>query len=294
MNAPHLLRFFVNYLLRNEVFPEKACEDSLRRALDIIELAGKELPLTSKVAKALPDTFSAACRNHWGGNVQGYVTGTDSTNEFESALRAENIEVINSEDALGDALGDADLSMSSGVEDGGWSVEAPTATDWQFSASPTLLTLLGPTALPLTHMPGVVERSVRRIISISAPLSMDKSLLATDAAAVERDLRAQMYSVEMGSWPDWDAEGSEYAVPAILRTHLPSVNTHTVENRITLLVEPAAAVHLCVGMGLGGIWVQLARMVGTHPTGEGEDATSEGLWYLENVMWVLPSYWIAH
>ncbi|KAJ7608872.1 hypothetical protein DFH06DRAFT_1309095 [Mycena polygramma] len=93
VNAPRLLRFFVNFLLRNEVFPDKALNDSLKRSREIIERAGMELPLTSKIAKALPDAFSTACRDCWGG-VKEYATGVDA---FEFALRADNVEVINAE-----------------------------------------------------------------------------------------------------------------------------------------------------------------------------------------------------
>ncbi|KAJ6559860.1 hypothetical protein B0H19DRAFT_1375831 [Mycena capillaripes] len=304
VNAPILLRFFVNFLLRNQVFPDRSCEGSLRRALHIIELAGKELPLTSKIFKALPDTLSTACRNCWG-SVEGYTTAADAANIFEAALRAENIEIISSENAL--RVGREADSDSGTSDDGGWSAVAPSAMDWQSVATPTLLELLGPTALPLTHAPGVVERSVRRITSIWAPLPIESSVslpvhdAANDSASVERELLARMYRVEMAAWPDWDAGGSEYAVPTILRAGSAGRKPHTVANRISLLVEPAAAAHLCVSMALGGIWVQLARLPSTPgatthpvpPTAEGERTTSEGLWYLDKIMRVLPSYWIA-
>ncbi|KAJ7610650.1 hypothetical protein DFH06DRAFT_1485517 [Mycena polygramma] len=259
-NAPHLLRFFVNFLLRNEVFPPNLpVNNSLRRSLEIIERAGTELPLTSKIAKALPDAFSTACRECWGG-VGEYTTGGDA---FESALRADNVEVINAEDALcGDADADVDWSSGDG-DDGGWA-PASAGLGWHSPSSATLLALLGPTALPLTHTPGVVERSVRRIVSIHAPaLLLLPQPRADTHVAVEEALRARLCAIELAPWPDWDGEGSEYATPTILRG---STATHahggysevTVQEgksgNITLLVDPAAAEHLRVGMGLGGVW----------------------------------------
>ncbi|KAJ6555456.1 hypothetical protein DFH09DRAFT_571103 [Mycena vulgaris] len=289
VNAPHLLRFFVKFLLRNQVLPDKLFQDGLKSALDIIELAGKELPLTSQISKSLPDAFSTACQNFWGSVVGGYMSGADSASAFEASLMAENIEVINAEKVADDA------------DDGGWGAADRRATDWESPASATLLALLGPTVFPLTHAPGAVERSVRRIISINAPPPATRSPAATAADAVEQGLRARMSCVEMGTWPDWDADGSEDAFPTILKqSYAPSesgLNPHSVENTITLLVEPAAAGHLREGMGLRGVWVQLAWLRGPDTEHDGHakaecPVASEGLWYLDKLMGVLPSYWI--
>ncbi|KAJ7610628.1 hypothetical protein DFH06DRAFT_1308636 [Mycena polygramma] len=297
VNAPHLLRFFVNFLLRNEVFPDKALNDGLKRSLEIIERAGTELPLTSKIAKALPDAFSTACRDCWGCvQEQEYTTGVD---DFESALRADNVEVIDAEQALG---GDADWS-SGGGDDGGWAPAAPASTGWQSPSSATLLALLGPTTLPLTHAPGIVERSVRRIVAIHLPQPRADTHVH-EAGAVEEALRARFCAVELASWSDWDGEGSEYATPTILPGPSgghPSPSQGSVpERNITLLVDPAAAAYLRIGMGLGGVWVHLQRReVGDEREkekegdGDGAKAGGQGLWYVDKIMWVLPSYWIA-
>ncbi|KAG1903937.1 uncharacterized protein F5891DRAFT_1208780 [Suillus fuscotomentosus] len=45
INAPHLLSFFLNFVLRNSILPEVSHEHDIRNALDIVELAKKELPL---------------------------------------------------------------------------------------------------------------------------------------------------------------------------------------------------------------------------------------------------------
>lgn len=66
INAPHLLSFFLNFVLRNRVLPRASHESAIRRALDIIELGKKELPLTYKIGQALPDRFSDGCKEMFG------------------------------------------------------------------------------------------------------------------------------------------------------------------------------------------------------------------------------------
>lgn len=65
-STPHLLSFFVRFILRNRVVPEPAYQRGLKRALGTIELAKKELPLTYKIGHILPDAFSQACKESFG------------------------------------------------------------------------------------------------------------------------------------------------------------------------------------------------------------------------------------
>ncbi|KAJ7508790.1 hypothetical protein B0H11DRAFT_1356399 [Mycena galericulata] len=309
VDAPHLLRFFTKFLLRNRVLPEKVCEDGLRHALYIIDLATTELPLTSKISKALPDTFSTACQNFWG--LQRRV---DTSPYTPDSLDEEDIEISVAEDDVVDMDGDVDYLS--------WDADSSSPTNWELSSAktPTLLTLHGPTTLPLTHAPGVVERSLRRIASIRGPALDDNSPpppaadAVSGAAAVERGLKSSMFSVDLAAWPDWDPSGSSgYAVPEILQmaTLPPSASgsdfapctrtPHTADDMITLLVDPAAAEHLLLGMGLAGKWVQLVRLdlkgndSGTQPVPvprHREFPATDDIWYLEELMAVIPSYWI--
>ncbi|KAF7778438.1 hypothetical protein Agabi119p4_2783 [Agaricus bisporus var. burnettii] len=72
--APNLMRFFINFLIDNRVLPareENAMKhDSTRRILD---QALKELPITSKLAKAWPDEFHTACKTCWGSKAQAFI-----------------------------------------------------------------------------------------------------------------------------------------------------------------------------------------------------------------------------
>ncbi|KAJ7474309.1 hypothetical protein FB451DRAFT_1367229 [Mycena latifolia] len=288
VNAPHLLRFFVEFLLRNQVLPDPRSQAGLKRALNILEVAGTALPLTSKIAKALPDAFSEACQACWGSSAQGYAVGggaDSAAGMLEASVNSENIE--------GEALGsDADPDV------GGWDADAapPPVTDWGLSAPESLLALLGPMAL--THAPGAIS------IHPSRPRPSPNPNPLAAVAAVEHGLRAQMHRVELGPWAGWDADGSAYAVPAVLRASSDSSahTPHSVEDTITLLVEPAAAAHLRVGMGLGGVWVQLrARSKNTEDASEStEEEEEEGcagtergdLWCAEKLEHVITSYWI--
>ncbi|KAF5358303.1 hypothetical protein D9756_001212 [Leucocoprinus leucothites] len=72
--APILIRFFVNFLVDNHILPKREesaiKHESTRR---VIELALKELPLTSKLAKVWPDEFHKACKGCWGAKAEVYV-----------------------------------------------------------------------------------------------------------------------------------------------------------------------------------------------------------------------------
>ncbi|KAG2106246.1 uncharacterized protein F5147DRAFT_805010 [Suillus discolor] len=66
LDAPHLLSFFLNFVLWNRVLPKALHECSIHSALDIVELTKKELPLTYKIRQALHDVFSNGCKECFG------------------------------------------------------------------------------------------------------------------------------------------------------------------------------------------------------------------------------------
>ena len=79
--APRLMSFFLAFVLRNRVFPESVYQRSLKRALETIEWAKKELPLTHKVGQSIPDAFNEACRECFGrqGGINWAVVNATST-----------------------------------------------------------------------------------------------------------------------------------------------------------------------------------------------------------------------
>jgi hypothetical protein len=365
--APHLLRFFVNYLLQNNVLPEQT--PGLKAALQVVDLAAKELTRSVAISAALPDGFAIACQGHWGRKADGCFIHDSDDDVVEPDTKHAKLDVEPATPLSDDKQPDAEMPHGAGrwgssewgahdghsstvfaaanepdaplCEDkqpdvdmawgnnGGWgssewgASDAPLSTatndcpsvapiemdSWTPAAVPSLLSLLGPTALPLTHTPGVVEWSVRRIKSISAPQTAPEPEPAVvdecAADAVERHLARRMTRVEMVPWPRWDGD-TELSQPRILKSSRdrdagadagvgPGVHD-LLADTITLLLGPAAAETLCVGMGLGGTWVQLARESGDvrDNDGKSESAVRKRMhWYLEDFIVVLPSYWTA-
>ncbi|KAJ7758654.1 hypothetical protein B0H16DRAFT_1535205 [Mycena metata] len=396
ISAPHLLRFFLNYLLRNQVLPE--CEDGLREALTIVDRAAEELPLAPQISKALPDAFSSACQRWWRRKAEGYVAkdleAGDEADEPKAKRakhgheRKEAIEEIHTdgaaaltndgiaEDAAVDGaatdtsgwgaasgwgMNDADPSniqavpaTAGGWGGGGWGavntndqdpdVPATVAGGWGASGwdsgtgwgptntvntvetkpepesiPTTLLTLLGPTALPVTHVPGIVEQSPRRVKTITSPVSTDAQQNAPPdedmggaAYAVECVLEERMYRVTLAPWLDANVTVD---APRILSTSRGALSPAVADpsahpkphdlskDEIVVLVEPEAAKLLCKGMGLVATWVQLARVQDDEDAVEDVEVPQTNLtkkqkarrglryWYIDEVMMVFPSYW---
>ncbi|KAF7352129.1 hypothetical protein MVEN_01176000 [Mycena venus] len=377
VSTPHLLRFFVNYLLRNQVLPDKTTERSLKSALQIIDAAAKELPLTAELAKKLPDDFSMACQSCWDPRGDNSLDAWDAADTaadesgaddkinpdaaFESTLKDENVEVIKHEDVLGaDATSDADTATGGdGVYDpssftpaDSWEHANGSPPEAEWAPPPARVSALPPRPdCPPTHAHARHRRVVRpayqeRHPALSTGAAEDR---APDAEAVERDLEARMARVVMAPWVGWD--GPEVP-PRILRGSLGALTTSAAEaavssanataspppaapapppalgpgglkphdmlaDDITLLLEPAVAQTLSLNMGLGGTWVQLARLVDVAapaPAAAEGDGTEKanmkpqkkkaltkaqkerrGLryWYLDDHMMVLPSYWLV-
>lgn len=88
--APHLLSFFIGFLLRNRVFPEQTYQRGLKRALETTQQAKKELPLTYKIGRIIPDQFSEACKEIFGrmGSVN-WTTVTITEDQLRGPSREE-------------------------------------------------------------------------------------------------------------------------------------------------------------------------------------------------------------
>ncbi|KAJ7697832.1 hypothetical protein B0H17DRAFT_1197169 [Mycena rosella] len=352
VGAPHLMRFFVKYLIRNAVLPEHT--DALMRALDVIAVAGIELPRMPAMSNALPDAFARGCEGCWGRKVDGLVLDEDEEKEDSDGEReakrprldpdlevdarekhgtapdvdpiqdnpdektqagakiptTDNITSDEKDAANKDSAHmDTDTGTPSGWATGGWG-----AGDWDSSVptdtaappaaapnadplapflppTPTLLALLGPTALPLTHAPGAVEWSLRRIASISGPKTDSTTAGASPAGAVERGLAARLHRVALVPWLDWHLD-PEIAAPRLLRASAPGARHDPRADAIVLLVASETAERMCVGMGVCGTWVQLARA--TETGSQREEGTAEGTyWYLEEVGMIVPSFWVV-
>ncbi|KAJ7624825.1 hypothetical protein FB45DRAFT_796792 [Roridomyces roridus] len=330
--APRLMRFFVEFLLRNEAVPESA--DGFRESLDVIETAAKELPATPVISKTLPGAFSEACVVCWGSRLQsGWVRESDEEGEPEAkrtktslgdeeVLDGAKIEDVPDDEEMKDTTENTSWGASSDAQadstgevgwggGGGWADDTdswpdgknPKPNEPEARIRPTLMDLLGPTALPHTHEPGIVEWSLRRLKSITVPdAAQDADGTEGDgAAAVEHRLASRMARIVLAPWLAWDPAHLEASAPHILGTSrgalVGDVNApghDMLKDEITLLVDPATleASKLCVGMGLAATWVQIARVSGADNGGEESGGVGPGqYWYLEEFVLVLPSFW---
>ncbi|KAG1731195.1 uncharacterized protein EDB91DRAFT_1154923 [Suillus paluster] len=229
--APTVLHFFLRFMQRNGVFAGfEAYTDNLNRAVVVAELAIKELPLTAKVARVLPGTFDAACKECWGskGGLSMYTSATldsgdgctgidtpasSAVSTFEEALKADHAEIVSSDvvldslmakEVLDDTFGVGDVvNVALPPVDDPW-VAAVTAgqnttVSWTDIKVDSLLTFLGPTRLPLSHTAGVVEFSTRKVKEVILPEPVG-SFPDTPSAAVEQELGSRFARIVMEPW----------------------------------------------------------------------------------------------
>ena len=309
--VPH---YFVNFLLRSKVLPQ--IEHQLRRSLEVIALAIIELPKTAIIA-TFPDKFSLACTACWGKKADGYKRPTTPEPAEPKAKRQKCETDIRSTTKSDSWATSSEYDWSAIVKAESWGEVkvTDTASGWALSEvdePESLFFLLGPTALPLTHAPGIVERSMRRIVSVTRPpssvaklLPLPEGIYGPNADAVERELDRCFAKVVLAPMIDWDGgEAPVYTKPAILTTSLGAVvgqryhhtpisptrsQPHNPESdEITLLIDDDASKidSLREGMGIAGTWVQLAR--------QGDPvlrSKSNKYWYLDELASVIPSFW---
>ncbi|KAH8978837.1 hypothetical protein EDB92DRAFT_1955918 [Lactarius akahatsu] len=187
---------------------------------------------------------------------------------------------------------------------------------------PTLLPVLGPTVLPLTHTTGVVEQSTRRIVRVDPPRV--PRLLAQNAPAaeaVEEDLACRFARVVLAPWERLSARtyetGSDVLPPTVLSTSrgvavldeedvgegkAPAVAHRPWKDEIGVLVDPKLTDVFIAGMGLGAIWVEIVRSPETETGSAGAGASKKGIkgkkkevpkyWYMEQLVHQLPSFYM--
>ncbi|KZT71530.1 hypothetical protein DAEQUDRAFT_763755 [Daedalea quercina L-15889] len=216
----------------------------------------------------------------------------------------------------GDSANDTGVDSGGGWDDAeadAWAGDGGSTWDIEPQPNP-LMAHLGATVLPFTHTTGVVERSTRKIVSVTPPLGLattkaEKKRLKglSEVGLVEDDLSARFAKMSLAPWPvSGTHEKSDVLPPEILHSSRGPVvedKTATVdesvvpkphnfyEDVITVLLDPAVAEKVLVGMSLGGAWVQIVRQ---NPGGAGEVDNQlgepTGFWYIEQLTSVLPSY----
>lgn len=236
---------------------------------------------------------------------------------------------VSADNTASDSWGNAGSTDQGGdwttidVDDGDWQTAGST---WDNGPTPNqLMAFLGPTVLPLTHTAGVIERSTRRILSVTpAP---DRSKLPkkkakrSGAEKVEDELEGRFARLVLAPWASGPlAQHTDVFKPEILppsrglvvedvskdatvasgasRPHNPF------KDEITVLLDPSVADKMIVGMGLSATWVQLARqdLSGVDWMDEksadepkpgsvaGKVGVPTSFWYMEKLLSILPSY----
>lgn len=385
-DGPILIEFFFRFVIRNRVLPEY--EKELKKALEIVRLAKKELLQTFVIGETLLDKFAQGCEQLWGSKVPTIYISLDipsttpdpppvipardraatdeeqkkfaefvasqNTNaeainlndtDFDTADKrdavADNVDVngLNVDPAWGSCWGNNSGGTSGwgqpvegseshtawgdpeggswGKNDtsGGWGDNTGSST-WTAPKLASLVEFMGPTALPITHTTGIVERSTRKIHKIVLPRvksSNSKRRPPQDAAGfVEEEFEARFAYVVLSPWKKiGNHVASDVQPPAILKTSRGEIFEAIGENKdkpkpprthdptkddIWLLMEPATAENLSMGMGLLGTWIQIAR----KDTKAGDELSScqtheeywgpTKYWYVEELLATLPSY----
>lgn len=198
------------------------------------------------------------------------------------------------------------------------------------SKKPTLVDLLGPTPLALTHRSGLAEKSVRRIKAVFPPNARTGDAGSTDTRRVaEANLDAKLAKVVMAPWIGWcdgEAQSDQSSPPFYEPVMFPPSTGHeqvqdpqqttmdldvvdSVEvipphdaqsDDITVLVSPSlvSLFQDGTGMGLAATWLEIApASVQTSTPGDVPPAKSHGsfdrsLWYMEgSPEMVLPSFY---
>ncbi|KAI0280101.1 hypothetical protein BGY98DRAFT_965617 [Russula aff. rugulosa BPL654] len=178
---------------------------------------------------------------------------------------------------------------------------------------PTLLPIMGPTALPMTHTTGVVEQSTRRIVRIDPPRQ-------PPAEAVEENLGCRFARLILAPWEKLDKRtyesGTDVLPPTILSTSRGAVVLEEEEgeggdgksvpkahrpwkDEVAVLVDPTLTDVMLVGMGIGAIWVEIVRdkeaegsSAGASKKGKGKKKEVPKYWYMEQLVHQLPSFYI--
>lgn len=184
-----------------------------------------------------------------------------------------------------------------------------------------IMSILGPTTFLITHKAAVVERSMRIVKAVispgpNIPAAVVQSVFSLESPAVELELERRFTKVVLGtSVVGWDGgESPVYSRPEILSTSqgpvidssgasppievpLGATPPHNpLTDDITLLVEKDAPYlnDFHIGMGLGGTWVQVARVALPQKKKGKKLKPAPSLWYMSELNMVIPSFWTVH
>ncbi|PPQ97173.1 hypothetical protein CVT26_000436 [Gymnopilus dilepis] len=256
-----VLEFFIKYVLRTD--DGLANDPAFCACPALIESAKKELPDIAAVSKAIPDDFSSACYLFFG-------WGTPEHPGLCLPIACQDLPTV---------------------------AEMPGQPAWEITRR-KLLSRQDNITLKETHMPGVVEHSMRRVKSISLPTpeGLTPSAQSNDCSDADNtsiDPLLGMYArlILEPMPPSWDNnELPVYSTPEVLQQPnalVTEIGCHNAtEDEITVIIDPqSVASHLLTaGMGLGGTWVQLISK---------KRPKSKPIWFIDHLSAIIPSFWTS-
>jgi hypothetical protein len=203
---------------------------------------------------------------------------------------------------------------------GGWGSDSPEAEEprwggggdefdeeaWGKYVIPTIFPFLGPSSLPYTYIPIRAEESTRILVDILPPDPNSLNLLV-----------ASLGVLVLQPWPHPDDDTDSMVKSPQLLTFKEDEETYSVslaarkaakrfdpaKDSIRVYVDPAVLTECKVGMGIGGLWVQVARRVEESEDEKGEKSSKKGKsnkaasnewWYMESLRHAIPGYWTSN
>ena len=253
--TPQLLRFFYEFVLRENVFREPELRTGFERAVEVTKRAFIDLPATSVLSHILPDRFGEGCKRVFAPPAADPVDVLDELMKGGAVLTE-----------------DIDVDQWDATDD--WEGTPPTAREPEPDPLPEILGDELAKELPSSYRRGSSESSMRRIVSVDAP---SPSVFGGRLARVVLSPWSNYHPYDPTDTTDNVGERM-YNTPEV------EGDTNRVDEDITVLVEPSIADKLIVGMGIGGKWVNVV------PT---DGAGLEGFWFVEEMKKAIPSYYTA-
>lgn len=266
-NAPRVLFFFFRFVLRNKLLPKhevglkKALAVVERAQLELPESSVIAKIIPCEVGLALRDQFGSKAEtfqykildthheNAGDGNA-----GPRDVNMDDVALEGgEHVDVVRPaiEDIVENDQGGDRARKRAKLDDttqqeaemdvdeeqagtwGAWDNQASwgepieaSATDWSLPVY-SLSKFLGMDAPPTTHTTGVVEESVRKIISVHVP-----AVKSNTTDTLEAQLESKLGRVVLAPWNEWDAPANGEGLDEIRRVYTEIYRGKRVEKAI--------------------------------------------------------------
>lgn len=185
---------------------------------------------------------------------------------------------------------------------------------WGNYVTPSIFPFVGPSLLPCTHIPIRVEESTRILVDIIAADPNSPNLLTSTLGVLvlqpwpspNDDIDSMVKTPQLITFKE-----NEKTYSASLAARNASRKFDPSKDQIRVYVDPVVLTECRVGMGIGGLWVQVGRKVEESEEDKEKDdegagkktytkkkksskAASDEWWYMESFRHAIPGYWTAN